>query len=179
MSAHKTCSSLGKTLAGLTLVLFLAACSTVARAPAPGLEKNAVWAIAAFTNYTETPMAGQRAAAIGEALLNTGGAGKVRRFEPPTAQSPFDAAPAKTLADALTFARKENARYLLIGTVDEWRYKQGIDGEPAVGLVVTVIDVAKGEPVWTGVGGKTGWSRESLAAVGQKLLAELLEPVLK
>lgn len=165
-------------LAACAAALVLAACSTVARAPAPTVEKNAAWVVAPFVNYTETPLAGQRAAAIGEALLVAGGAGKVKRYEAPAAESPFETAPAKAQAEALAFARKEGARYLLAGTVDEWRYKQGVDGEPAAGLVLTLIDVQKGEPVWTAVGGRTGWSRESLAAVGQKLLAELLAPVL-
>lgn len=163
-------------LAAATLAI--AACSTVAQSPAPVVEKNALWVVAPFANHTETPLAGARAAAIGEALLVSRGAGKVRRFESANPESPFETAPAKTRAEALAFARKENARYLLTGSVDEWRYKQGVDGEPAVGLVVTLVEVASGEAVWTAVGGKTGWSRESLAAVGQQLLGELLKPVI-
>ena len=169
----------GQAAAALVLsAMLLVACSTVARAPAPTIDKAAGWVVAPFVNYTETPLAGQRAAAISEALLVASGAAKVRRFDPAAPESPFETAPAKAQAEALAFARKDGARYLLVGTVDEWRYKQGIDGEPAVGLVVTLIDVQKGEPVWTAVGGKTGWSRESLAAVGQKLLADLMSPVL-
>lgn len=165
-------------LVAAAAVALLAACSTVARAPAPALDKGAAWVVAPFVNYTETPLAGQRAAAIGEALLVAAGAPRVRRYEPAAPESPFEAAPAKAQADALAFARQEGARYLVVGSVDEWRYKQGLDGEPAAGLVVTLVDVKTGAPVWTAVGGKTGWSRESLAAVGQKLLAELLAPVL-
>lgn len=165
-------------LLAATFAATLAACSTIARAPAPAVEKNARWVVAPFANHTETPLAGARAAAIGEALLQSRGAGVVRRFESTSPESPFETAPAKARGEALGFARKENARYLLTGSVDEWRYKQGVDGEPAVGLVLSLVDVASGEVLWTAVGGKTGWSRESLAAVGQQLLAELLAPVI-
>lgn len=162
----------------LAATLGLVACSTIARAPAPAVEKDARWVVAPFANHTETPLAGARAAAIGEALLQSRSVGQVRRFEATSPESPFETAPAKARAEALGFARQENARYLLTGSVDEWRYKQGVDGEPAVGLVVSLVDVASGEVLWTAVGGKTGWSRESLAAVGQQLLGELLAPVI-
>jgi hypothetical protein len=33
--------------------------------------------------------------------------------------------------------------------------------------------------LWSGVGGKSGWSRESLAAVAQELIKSLLVPALK
>ena len=52
------------------------------------------------------------------------------------------------------------------GAVDEWRYKVGVDGEPAVGMALQVIDLQSGEVLCSGVGAKSGWSREALAAIG-------------
>ena len=66
----------------------------------------------------------------------------------------------------------------MAGAVDEWRYKVGIDGEPAVGVALNVIDVGSGEILWSGAGGKTGWSRESLSGVAQRLMRQLLLPVI-
>ena len=65
-------------------------------------------------------------------------------------------------------------RYALLGAVDEWRYKVGVDGEPAAGVTLRIIDVASGDTLWTGAGGKSGWSREALSAVAQKLIRDLL-----
>jgi hypothetical protein len=62
----------------------------------------------------------------------------------------------------------------MTGAVDEWRYKVGVDGEPAVGLVLQVIDLGTGNVVWTATGARSGWSREALSAVGQKLMRDLL-----
>ena len=77
--------------------------------------------------------------------------------------------------EALDWARERQARYALTGTVDEWRYKVGVDGEPAAGVTLQIIDVASGETLWSGAGGKSGWSREALSAVAQKLIRDLLQ----
>jgi hypothetical protein len=78
----------------------------------------------------------------------------------------------------LAWARSENIRYALAGSVDEWRYKVGIDGEPAAGVTLQLIDVQSGQVLWAAAGGSTGWSRESLSGVAQKLVAKLLRPLL-
>jgi hypothetical protein len=80
----------------------------------------------------------------------------------------------KLQADAQRWAAEQGIRYALTGAVDEWRYKVGVDGEPAVGLVLQVIDLQSGDVVWTATGAKSGWSREALSAVAQKLMRDLL-----
>ena len=67
------------------------------------------------------------------------------------------------------------AQYALTGAVDEWRYKVGVDGEPAAGVTLRIVDVATGNTLWSGAGGKSGWSREALSAVAQKLIRQLLD----
>ena len=63
------------------------------------------------------------------------------------------------------------------GSVEEWRYKVGVDGEPAVGITLQLIDLPSGAVIWTASGSKTGWSREGLTATAQKLLVELTAPL--
>ena len=93
-------------------------------------------------------------------------------------ESLFEPLDRKQFDAALAWAKGAGARYALAGAVDEWRYKVGIDGEPAVGLALNVIDVASGEILWSGAGGKTGWSRESLSGVAQRLTRQLLLPII-
>lgn len=62
-------------------------------------------------------------------------------------------------------------------TVDEWRYKVGVDGEPAVGITLQVIEVQSGNVIWSAAGSRTGWSRDAVSAVAQKLLRQLLSPL--
>jgi|LNFM01.1.fsa_nt_gb TolB-like protein len=168
-------SRLLKASALALLLAAVAACSTVDRGKAPALSTDATWTVLPFANHTETPMAGNRAESIAEALLTARGIGKVRRYTATAQQEAlFDAGDTKRQDDALAWAREQGIRYALAGSVDEWRYKVGVDGEPAAGVTLRIIDVASGDVVWSGVGGKSGWSREALSAVAQKLIRELL-----
>jgi starvation-inducible outer membrane lipoprotein len=56
-----------------SLMLLLTACSTLDRGTPPELERQATWVVLPFANHTETPLAGNRAEAIAEALLRTNG----------------------------------------------------------------------------------------------------------
>ena len=129
-----------------------------------------------FANHTETPLAAGRAEAIAESLLRANGIGKLRRYPASLQQEAlFETGERKPFEASLEWARKEGARYALTGSVDEWRYKVGVDGEPAVGIALSIIDVASGETLWSGAGGKSGWSREALSAVAQQLMRRLIQ----
>lgn len=162
-------------LAGALLLAALSACSTMDRGKAPALQSGASWTVLPFANHTETPMAGNRAESIAQALLQAKGIGPVKRYSATAQQEAlFDAGDAKRQDDALAWAREQGIRYALAGTVDEWRYKVGVDGEPAAGVTLRILDVETGDTVWSGTGGKSGWSREALSAVAQKLIRDLL-----
>lgn len=176
MTARPYRSLAATTLAGIALATALAGCSTTDRGSAPALQRQATWAVLPFENHTETPMAGQRAEAIAEALLHAKGVGEVKRYAGPAQQDTLFGAPGGAGAESsLNWARDLGAAYALTGTVDEWRYKVGVDGEPAAGVTLRIIDVKTGATLWTGAGGKSGWSREALSAVGQKLIRGLLD----
>ncbi len=165
-----------KVAASALVLCALAACSTVDRGRAPALQANAEWTVLPFANHTETPMAGNRAESVAEALLHARGVGKVKRYTSTAQQEAlFDAGDTKRQEQALVWAREQGVRYALAGTVDEWRYKVGVDGEPAAGITLQIIDVQSGDILWSGAGGKSGWSREALSAVAQKLIRELLQ----
>jgi hypothetical protein len=87
----------------------------------------------------------------------------------------FEPTERKVAEEAQQWARAQGARYALLGSVQEWRYKAGIDGEPAVGVSLQVLDLSSGQVVWSVSGAKSGWSRQALSAVAQGLLTELLD----
>ena len=175
MNINTTFASRIRLIAAAGLLGLLAACSTVDRAPSPELVKNVSWAVLPFENHTETPMAGSRAESIATAILQTRGVNSVKRYTGDAQQDAlFDGQNGKRREDALSWAREEGVRYALLGSVEEWRYKVGVDGEPAVGVALEIVDISEGKTVWSGTGGQSGWSRESLAAVGQKLIRNLL-----
>jgi len=169
-----------KSLLAACLILGLAACSTLDRGRAPELEPQASWVVLPFANHTETPLAGQRAESIAEALLRTNGLTRVKRYPANDRQdSLFNAAEEQQQEAAMAWAKQQGARYALTGAVDEWRYKVGVDGEPAAGVTLQIIDVQTGEALWSAAGGKSGWSREALSAVAQQLIRDLLKTGLR
>lgn len=158
--------------------VLLGGCSTVLVGPAPALERQAKWAVLPFVNQTETPQAGLRAESITENLLHAQGINNLKRYPSNlNTETLFEPMDRKQFDAALAWARGEGIKYALSGSVDEWRYKVGIDGEPAAGVALQAIDVASGKILWTASGGSTGWSRESLSGVAQKLIGKLVAPL--
>lgn len=164
----------------LGLLGLLGACATLDTAPPAALPRDARWVVLPFTNTTETPLAGQRAATVAAALLPALGVADVSLYpERIEDDSLLEPAQGSSRDKALEWGRTQQARYALSGAVHEWRYKVGVDGEPAVGVSVQVIDLADGRVVWASVGAKSGWSRDALSAVAQKLMRDLIAPALK
>lgn len=170
-----------KRIYGLILLLgslALAACSTLQTAPAAPLQKSVRWALLPAVNNTETPQAAQRLEAITASLLRAQGVKELLVYPAVQSGELLNPADRRQQDAALDWARSQNARYAVLGSVEEWRYKTGLDGEPAAGVTLSVVDVSTGQVLWTGTGARTGWSREAVAAVAQKLLAELVDEAL-
>ena len=163
-------------LFGLLMLLgALAGCAVIDHSPGSApLARDAKWALLPIANHTDVPQAGLRAEAIAEGVLRSRGVAKLMHY--PAALNPdslLEPSERKVQTDASKWAHQAGARYGLTGAVDEWRYKVGIDGEPAVGLALQIVDLDSGAVVWSGVGARSGWSREALTAVAQKLVREL------
>jgi hypothetical protein len=165
----------------ILIVLLLAAlaaagCSTTnSSGVGPAIDAQAKWVMLPILNHTDVPQVGLRAEAITEGLLRSGGVNNITRYPAVLNQDTlFEPAERKVMIEAEKWARIQGARYAIYGAVDEWRYKVGIDGEPAVGVALHILDLQTNQVVWTGVGGKSGWSRESLSGVAQKLIRGLL-----
>lgn len=170
-----TLKHLGHKLAP-ALLLLLAACSTLDTAPRVSVDRNTEWVLLPFVNTTETPLAGQRAEAVISGLAQSLGITRLQAYPQKLRDdSLFEAGQGKTQEQALAWAHDRGARYALGGTVQEWRYKVGVDGEPAVGLTLQITDLSTGQVIWSGAGARSGWSREPLAGVAQKLTRQLLE----
>ncbi|HXN40920.1 MAG TPA: hypothetical protein VN918_03965, partial [Myxococcaceae bacterium] len=76
--------------------------------------------------------------------------------------------------DSLAWARTKGFVYGLTGTVEEWTYRTGLDGDAAVGLTLQVIEMESGRVVWSASGSRSGWGRETLSGVAHKLMDSLL-----
>ncbi|WP_042570394.1 transporter, partial [Ralstonia solanacearum] len=151
--------------AGVGLALALSACAVVDSGRAPAGSASDAWVVLPIVNYTETPQAGLRAESIAMSLLKARGFTNLKQYPASlNGESLFEPAEREATARALEWARGEKARYALTGSVSEWRYKVGVDGEPAVGITLQVIDVPSGNVIWSATGSRTGWGRGGGAA---------------
>ncbi len=162
----------------IILLLLLAGCAITDSSQVPALDKDAKWALLPMENHTETPQAALRMEAITETLFRAKGAMSLKTYPSTLSQdSLFEPADDKALETALSWAQQSGARYAITGAVNEWRYKTGVDGEPAVGLTIKIIDVQTHQVIWSAAGARTGWGREAVSAVAQKLLEKLTDGI--
>ncbi len=167
------------TLFTLLAAMLLSACSTTSSisnlSNGGALDAGAKWALLPLTNHTDTPQAALAAEAIAEHQLRLRGVANIVRYPATLSRdSLFEPSERRVVDDAQKWAREQGANYGLQGAVEEWRYKVGIDGEPAVGVTLQVIDLSSGAVVWSASGAKSGWSREALSVVANKVMENLL-----
>lgn len=158
------------------VLALLAACVTINERAYEPVSLADGWVMLPFINNTETPYAAERAESVTASLLHARGVKGL-------AESPREALQdeltvgrkAERQKEALEWARKNKYRYAVAGTVNEWRYKVGLDGEPVVGITLQVYALPEGNLVWSGTGAKSGWSRGAVSAVAQQVIDQLLE----
>ena len=142
----------------------------------PKLDGSARWTQLPIINHTEVPHAGERVEAVLGTLLRVRGVRELAAYTLPSDDASLpDLDDRRRLEVALSRARQAGFLYGVTGSVEEWRYRSGIDGEPAVGLTVQVLDVATGKVLWSGSGSRSGWGREVLTGTAQKLMASMLD----
>ena len=160
-----------KILASLLLagILFLGGCATKVETSAPmplpqrtGHAKKV--AIFSLHNYTDTPDAGKRAANLVEGVLIARGFEVVRHID--EGEIPD--------AKALREATRDGADFALLGGVSEWRYKTGIDGEPAVSLQMKLVAAGDKKVVWSATASGNDWGNASIGTTAQKMIEEMI-----
>ncbi len=161
----------------LFLTLFLlGGCAGVNSISAPNvLDQGAKWALLPIANHTDTPQAALAAEMLTDHLLRQRGIVDLLRYPPTlTRDTLFEPTEQRVAEEAKKWAREQGVRYGVTGAVEEWRYKVGIDGEPAVGITLQVVDLASNQVVWSASGAHSGWSRQALAAVAQSQIETLI-----
>lgn len=160
------------TVSLFSILFFLSGCGQaqiLSSTTAPKIDRSKRVAVYALDNYTDTPRAGMRAANIAEGVLLAKGYRVDHRVN--------DAARVMTQDQKIADARGHQDHYLFVGGVSEWRYKTGIDGEPAVSLQLKLLDVHTKSVVWSATGSDSSWGNTSVGVVAQKLISEMLPQI--
>lgn len=155
------------------LMIMITGCSSHVTKSAGTLPAAKVYAIGSFWNYTETPMAGLRAASIVEGVLARESVSLHSMVEGSDSMT-LETTKSKRLMQQVADAKLAQADYLITGEVQEWRYKTGIDGEPVVSFTLKVLDLQTHQVLFSGVGAKSGWGHKSIGIVAQEIAEELV-----
>ncbi len=154
----------------LMLFMIITACSTVTNVDSSKVDlKNKVITVLPFENYTETPLAGLRVKSIAEGIMTSKG----YKIVPQQLNQDKDYG-YNEIKNMIEKLKESNVDYAITGSVNEFRYKTGIDGEPAVSITLKIYDIKEGKEIYTSVGSKTGWSHESITTVAQKILNKII-----
>lgn len=160
-------------LTTLLLSALLSACSVSTANKDTHFERQARWAVLPIVNYSQAPQAGERTEQILQSVLSQRGL-QVHMYPHVHNNGIPLLDDTKRLNDMWEWARKQGFDYVITGSIEEWQYKNGLDGEPAVGISLQVVDPASKQTLWSNSGARSGWSRESLAGSAQKVLKKLV-----
>ena len=133
--------------------IFFSSCATLLNQTKTRNFKSLHCAVVPFVNYSETPLAGSRVAAILYGVLRSKGYA-------------VDLLGGNETESDL---KKKGYVCLVTGYVNEWRYKVGIDGEPAVSITYVVKDLTTGKKIASGSLSATEWGNKSLGLLTQQL----------
>lgn len=158
----------------LSLVLLLSACTTSRVADDIEISPATTVALLPLVNHAQTPLAGERAEDILASIWQQNKLPKLLRAPRNSSKDlpPLD--DQYRLNNAMQWLNTQQADYVLSGSIEEWRYKAGLDGEPVVALTLLLTKYGETTPIWTGTIAKSGWGRDSIAATAQDVIADLV-----
>lgn len=159
----------------LGATLLLAACGTMTYDGGSAVDlprDDTVILLPPFENATNDEFAGVALKEITASALMAKGV-QLYQTEDVMNRLGMPEAPAP-LGNYEAMAAETGAQYVLLGTVHEYRYKTDLDGDPAVGLTLRLVDVADGRTVWQGTGSNVGFVNASVTSAGQKVAQDLV-----
>lgn len=150
-------------------------CGTLTSTDRVTADASVPWAVLTIENLSSTPMAGRSAASLVETGLRTRGVSRVASYRSPDETTLVALLDDRARRDeGESWARQGDYRYMLSGTVHEWRYKRAPEREPVVGLTLTLADVETGEVLWQGSASRSGWGSAGLSSVADRVVRDLL-----
>ncbi|MGF1681501.1 hypothetical protein [Photobacterium minamisatsumaniensis] len=159
----------------LATSLTLSACSSYQVPDSQSFAADSSWAVMPMTNNSSTPLAAEKAEQILNAQLYAKGINA--QMYPASATNDL-----KSILDnnvkqqqAQAWLATQPIDFVITGSVEEWHYKSGLDGEPAVGITLEVKSAKSGTTYWRATGTRGGWGRESVSGTGHIVIDELLD----
>jgi hypothetical protein len=121
-----------------------------------------------FANLTQTPLAGYRVASILEGVL------KEKNYNIQSSLFKYQEKD-YTLEELKNILKKEKDGYIVTGYVNEFKYKAGIDAQPAVSITLKVYNPKTKKYIYTSTISEIGSTYDSLGVITQKALKEIIK----
>lgn len=121
--------------------------------------------IFALHNYTDTPRAGMRASNIINGVFINRGYIVSNHIEDGKL----------SISKMQEIAKKEHSDFFVYGGISEWRYKTGIDGEPAVSLTFSLYNTSDASVKWSATGSDSQWGVDSLGTTAHSLILDMIQ----
>jgi len=150
---------------GILFAGLLSSCGTQVNKTPVVFPENKTCALIPFINYSETPLAGKSAASITFGVLKAKGY-KVKSF----LEMKNDDLSVKEIKSLKETLKNKGYTCIVEGYVNEWRYKTGIDGEPAVSTTIIIENPATNSTLSTTTISGTSWGHKSITTLYQGLL---------
>src|SRR5574344_1460908 len=155
----------------------LNACSSYTGTGSFDISKAGTIALIPFVNQSNTPLASENVQTIVGSELASKGVQYIS-FE-----NENNVDDLKNILDdgyklkqAKEWLKTQSYNYVISGSVDEWNYKAGLDGEPVVSVTIEISD-ANGKVLYKKTGSRSGFGRESLNGAGQDVIEKILSDI--
>jgi len=158
--------------------IMISACATYHVQETPLFDTDKQWALIPLQNFSQTPQASEKVSSVLFSILKTKGFENLVLAEFNQENHPIlGKIPKKSPEESMQWAKDRQVDYMFTGSVEEWRYKSGLNGEPAVSITLQIIDVHSDDVIWTATGARTGWGRESASMTTRRVIDHLLKKV--
>ncbi|MCS7196388.1 MAG: hypothetical protein RMH93_06435 [Aquificaceae bacterium] len=152
------------------LLVLLTSCSSTIVNFQSGSKDGPTFVVLPFENNTETPLAGLRVASITEGVASSKGY-NLKKDLLTYQQKEYTAEEIQMLMKEL---RNKDVAYAITGSVNEFRYKAGIDGEPAVSVTLKIYSLKEQKLLYVSTASKSGWYFQSVSTLAQQIINKIL-----
>jgi len=159
-----------KKLLFIMLLIFITGCSSDIYniEKTTKLSKNQTMNVIPFANFTQTQLAGYKVAGIVEGVLKSKGYNISKSLWNFPEED-------YTLNEIKKIIQNTKTNYIVTGYINEYRYKTGIDGEPAISITIKIFDKTKNKYIYSATVSKTGNTYDSLSLITQNAINKIFD----
>jgi len=161
-----------KLLFFIVAILILTGCAKKEISIEPNSKFPKQVKIIPFANLTQNPLAGYKVASIAN--------GVIKEYNISVTNSLFTY-PEKdySLKEIQNILNQYNNGYIVTGFVNEYKYKAGIDANPAVSVTLKIYDAKNKKYIFTSTVSEVGTTYDSLGVITQNCLKDLMDEIIK